>query len=223
MHQSALDTNRFIVQKEYSLYDIQEARRYLLLNDWGGYLGYAGWNTNSSTLYVVSRPAESVSVSEPSTPFGLLGYDVQTHQYELPFKDAVQVAWNSDKSWAFVVFAAQDEENQLGLAGGLWQVGSTTLVGRWRISNQMVYQDPARDSFFYAFPGPISIAWSHDNKYVAVSDRFGCVKLLSVDGAESILTDEMPTNRVALRWSPDDRHLLVLTDNRAWIVNISDP
>jgi WD40 repeat protein len=223
MRESALDHNRLIVHKGYSLYDIQEKRQYLLLNYWGEYLRYAGWNTSSSMLYVVSRPAESVSVSEPSTPFGLLSYDVKTHLYKLLFKDAVQVVWNSDKSWAFVVFAVQDKENRLGLEGCLWKTGSTTLVGQWHISDQMVYQDPAIDSFFYAFPGPISITWSHDNNYVAVSDKFGRVKLLSVDGAERLLTDEMSANGVALRWSPDDKHLLVLSKSHAWIVNISNP
>ena len=226
MHESVLDPNRHIVQKEYSLYDIQGERRYLLLNDWNGYLDYAGWNTNSSVLYVVNRPSESVSVSAQSTPFGLLGYDVQTQQYELLFKDAVWVAWNSDKSWAFVVFAAQDEENQLGLAGGLWQVGSTALVGQWPIPGQMVYQDPARDPLsllFPGFPGSISIAWSHDDQYVAVSDGFGHVKLLGLDGAEHILTDEMSANGVELCWSPDDQQLLVSTDIGAWIVDVSNP
>lgn len=220
---STLNTNRIIMKKEYRLFDIQKSKDYLLLDDWGNYLLFAGWNTDATTLYLVNRPAEANSTSKLPVPFGLVGYDVQTQQYHLLFKDAVQVAWNADKSWGFVVFAASDKADQLGLYGGLWKVGATTLVKQWHISGQMVYQDPALDSFFGAFPGPVSIAWSHNNKTVTVNDKFGRVKIINTDGVEHILTDNMPGKNVALRWSPDDQHLLVETDNRAWIVTIPNP
>ena len=56
------------------------------------------------------------------------------------------------------------------------------------------------------------------------SDQYAIdMELLSLDGTERILTAEMPGGHsVALRWSPDDRHLLVVSGNRAWILSISD-
>jgi hypothetical protein len=89
----------------------------------------------------------------------------------------------------------------------------------------MVYQDPARDFSFSIFPAAIPIAWSHDNQYVSVSDHFGQVKLLGVDGSVELLLDEIPEindDHVTLNWSPDDQHLLVSTRNRAWIVSMPD-
>jgi len=226
--QSAVETYRNIVHKKYSLYNIRSQTSIALLDDWGNYLLYAGWSADASTLYLISRPAESVSISNPATPFGLLGYNVNTHQFEVLFKEAVQVVWNADKSWAFVVFPVQNETGQLQLAGGLWKFGSATLIGRWPVSDQMVYQDPAGDAFFPAFPGPVPIAWSHDGRSVAVSDRSGRVRLVGVDGSEIPLTedqwiDDQPRVSIALRWSPDDRHLLVSTRNRAWIMDTSYP
>jgi len=221
MFESTLDPNHSIVQKQYSLYDVQAKRQYTLLDRLGEYLAFADWSADDSTLYLVGRPAESVSTSDPSAPFGLLAYNLKTHQYQSLFKDAVQVGWNADKTWAFVVFADRDEASQLGLAGGLWKVGSDTLVGKWRLSDQMVYRDPAFDTFLY--PGPIPIAWSHTRESVAVSDQYGRVEILNLDGTQSILTTQMPDEKLAMRWSPDDRHLLVEQGNQAWIVDIPTP
>ena len=150
--ESTFNPNHYIVRKEYSLYDIQSKKSVLLIDDWGNYLGYAGWNADASTIYLISRPAESVSNSNPSTPFGLFGYNVQTHQFEQLFKEAVQVTWNTDKSWAFVVFPVRGGGAQVELAGGLWKFGSKSLIGRWLVSDQIVYQDPVLDTLARAFP-----------------------------------------------------------------------
>jgi Tol biopolymer transport system component len=51
-----------------------------------------------------------------------------------------------------------------------------------------------------------------------VSDAFGTIKLIGVDGTVRVLTTDMNGHEVALRWSPDDRHLLVVSGNQAWIM-----
>ncbi len=84
----------------------------------------------------------------------------------------------------------------------------------------MLYQDPAVDAMVQGFAGPIVGAWSHDNRWVAVSDALGRVKLVGEDGSERLLTSEMSQHVIALRWSPDDTHLLVTAGTRAWIVTI---
>jgi len=50
--------------------------------------------------------------------------------FDVLSKEAVQVAWNPDQSWAFVVFPARDEQDRLGLDGGLWKIGTQILLGR---------------------------------------------------------------------------------------------
>jgi len=67
----------------------------------------------------------------------------------------------------------------------------------------------------------ISIAWSQDGERVAVADRLGRIKILGVDGSERVLSETIDQS-VDLRWSPDDGHLLVLQEGRAWIVNTTD-
>jgi len=180
------------------------------------------WNSDSSKMYVLSRPAESGSTHLPSTPFGLLAYDNHTRQFELLFEHAVQAVWNADKSWAYIVYAEQDDKGKLGMAGGLWQPGAEGAIGHHRISEQMTYQDPARDAFFPAFPRPIPAEWSHDGERVAVCDAYGHLMVLSLVGGEQVLTEDLggQGGRVALRWSPDDVHLLVERENRAWIVDV---
>jgi WD40 repeat protein len=217
MQMSVSEPNRVFPQKIYTLYDIQTKSRRVLLNYLGNYLWFAGWSADSQKLFVVNRPAEPKLVSDPSTPFGLLAYDLQTGKFELLFKDAVQINWNADKSQAFIIFAVPDQHGNLGLAGGLWKPGSKVVIGQWPISDQMVYRDPAGLS-----SGQVSTVWSNDGQRIAVCDPLGVIKILDTQGHEKILTTEMSVNQgwVSLRWSPDDQHLLIVQGNRAWIVNI---
>jgi hypothetical protein len=219
--ESASDPFHPIIQKEYSLYDVRNKSRTILLDHLGTYLNFVGWNNGSSKLYVLSRPAEPGSIGDPSTPFGLLAYDINTRQFELLFNDAVQVAWNADKNWAYVVYAARDEKGNLRLAGVLWKVGSQTMIGGWQISSQMIFRDPATDTFLNAYPGPYSIAWSHDGQKVVVCNESGHIKFINTIGEEIMLTEDINPREVAMSWSPDDQHLLVEQENRAWIVSMS--
>ena len=222
-YESTFTRDKYIVLKEYSLYDLQEKKYIPLLQYLGNYLAYVGWNGDSSLLYVISRPAESVSASNASTPFGLLSYNVWNHQFAMLFKDVMQIAWNKDKSWAFVVYRKQDDRGNLVLEGGQWKTGTDTLIGRQIIFNQVIYQDPALDNIFQAYEGPISVAWSNNGQVVAFRDGAGQIRLMNIGGTEKVLLDKKFERIVSLRWSPDDQHLLVLVDRQAWIVKVTLP
>ncbi len=218
--QSAQNPSRVVIEKQYTLYDVRTQQATVLLDRLGEYLGFAGWSPDSNRLYLVGRPAESISVSDPTAPFGLLIYDVRARRFTSLFQEAVQVNWNADQSWAFVAFAARDGQGRLGLDGGLWKPGTQALIGRWYIADQMVFQDPADDMAYTWFPGPIAASWSHNGRWAAVSDKFGTVRLIGVDGSVRVLTSDLNEHEVALRWSPDDRHLLIVAGNQAWIVTV---
>ena len=94
-------------------------------------------------------------------------------------------------------------------------------MGKWHLSDRMIYNDPVFDPPPY--PGPVSIAWSHSGGSVAVGDLFGRLKILHLDGSESLLANQRLDKRLDLRWSPDDRRLLVEQGNQAWIVDIPTP
>jgi hypothetical protein len=218
LQQSVTEANHMYPIKTYTLYDIQTKSAHILLNRPGNFLWFAGWSADSSKIYVINRPAESISTRDPAMPFGLLAYDLHTGQVELLFKDAVQVNWNADKSLAFIVFAAQISPGNLGLNGGLWKFGSKTLIGERRISNQMMYRDPPS-----LYNGMVMIAWPNDGQMIAFCDKFGKVILMDIKGQERVLTSDMnlSDSDVHLRWSPDSKNLLVQQANRAWIVNVN--
>ena len=73
-HDSTTQPDRGIVEKQYSLFDIQTKTNLPLLSHPETYLLYAGWNADRPRMYVISRPAESTSESLPTTPFGLLAF-----------------------------------------------------------------------------------------------------------------------------------------------------
>jgi hypothetical protein len=53
-----------------------------------------------------------------------------------------------------------------------------------------------------------------------VSDKFRGVRLIGVDGSVRVLTSDLNEQEFALRWSPDDRHLLIASGNQEWIVSV---
>jgi hypothetical protein len=154
--QSAPEPNRVVIEKQYTLYDVRDQQPIVLLNRLGEYLAFAGWSPDSKRLFLVGRPAESISVSDPAAPFGLLAYDVRARRFASLFQEAGQVNWNADQSWAFVAFAARDGQGRLGLDGEIWNPSNQALIGRWRVADQMVYRDPADDTAYTWFPGPIA-------------------------------------------------------------------
>ncbi len=220
---SQLEANHIVWQIDYSLNDLEEKKVVPLLSYLGNYVVFAGWNKDSSKLFLVNRPAEAVTVSDPEVPFGLLSYDIYTGQFELLFEDAMQVAWNTDKTMAFVVFRKRDHQQNWFLEGGLWKAGTRETVAEQRLYDQVIYQLPVFDTLFYVHNGPISIAWSNNGQMVAFRDITGKIKLINVDGTEKVLLAEDFDQTVSLRWSPDDHHLLIETDGHGWIVDIISP
>ncbi len=216
-------TKDFIVQKEYCLYDLQNKKMIPLLSNPDNYLGYAGWKSDNSILYIVNRPTNRSSVNSPSAPFGLLAYNIETQKFDLKFEDAIQVAWNEDRNWAFIVYADRDSQENLGLAGTLWNPTTEFHKGHWFLSDSMVYNDPAWDNFFVASIRPIPVLWSHSGDSVVFRDRDGLIILINNDGIDIILADATAGigSASGLRWSPDDQHLLIEDGSSAWIVDIS--
>lgn len=223
LHLKVSIENQLFVEKDYSLYDVKQMKRIPVLHSIGNYLDNAGWDMDGSKLYLVSRPAESVSISAEQTPFGLLTYDPNTQTFESVFKNAVKVIWNSDRSLAFVIFAHLISPEQWGLMGTIWNPVNGERKGNWYLDDEMIYSDPSMDRFHLIFPDPARINWSHDGQKVAVADGFGKITLLDIEGTSSdIIEDPSFANGwINLLWSPDDNHLLIEKTGQAWIVDVS--
>jgi hypothetical protein len=224
-HNSSVEANRVFPEKDYSLYDLQMKKQVPLVDSVGNYLAYAGWNNDNSRMFVVSLPAESVSMSSPATPFGLLEYDPEEQEFNVLFQDAIQVAWNSDQSQALVVYAEKKAGGKNELECVFWNPKTGERIGPWQVADEMVYRDPANDVFLPSSSGPLAVAWSHDGEKVAIHDKYNRISLLFLNGTTQVLTEDMiPTYpKSALRWSPDDQHILIARDGHAWIVDVSAP
>ena len=224
-HNSSVDPNRVFPEKVYSLYDLQLKKQVPLVDSVGNYLAYAGWNNDNSRMYVVSLPAEFVSMNSPATPFGLLEYDPETQEFSVLFENAIQVAWNSDQTQALVVYAEKKAGGKNELECVFWNPKTRERVGPWQVADEMIYRDPANDVFLPSSSGPLAVTWSHDGEKVAIHDKYNRVSLLFLNGTVQVLTEDMIPiyPKSALRWSPDDQHLLIARDGHAWIVDVSSP
>jgi Tol biopolymer transport system component len=106
-----------------------------------------------------------------------------------------------------------------------WNPKTGERIGPWQVADEMVYRDPANDVFLPSSSGPLAVAWSHDGEKVAIHDKYNRISLLFLNGTTQVLTEDMiPTYpKSALRWSPDDQHILIARDGHAWIVDVSAP
>ena len=198
----------------YTLYDLRNKTGHSLAERRENYLKFVGWTGDDSTFYFVSRPVTSTSVSGPNTPFGLLALNPFTFQFNLLFKDAMEVIWSPDRRLAFVAFPVRQADGALGLEGGILNFMAGTMIGRQFVSDRMLYANPA-------FGDLIPAAWSHGGTQVVFGDSHGNLTLLTGDGTARSLAIGLPQDswpqQVHYLWSPDDRYLLVQYDTQAWI------
>ena len=187
-----------------------------------------GWSSDSSRLYLVSRPTEMDALPDPRTPFGLLALDPETLQAQNLFEQAWFVSFNQDFRWAYVVFPVKNEDGTTRLDGGLWEVDTSQLIGRQIMANNLEqkFLQP-----FYSFTGEelgsssmaaarlIPAVWSHDNLKLATINANHELIVLDVQGEVQIIAPLYPDQEwfnVEIQWSDDDRSIVV--DGVTWTV-----
>ncbi|HNB53048.1 MAG TPA: hypothetical protein PK530_13955, partial [Anaerolineales bacterium] len=87
---------------------------------------------------------------------------------------------------------------------------------------------PVTDNIPYLTPDeglPIPAAWSNDGTQIVFSDVWGDLWLADTSGVLTQLADNLGFDPVYPRqprfsWSPDDSHLLITFNDRAWVVTV---
>ena len=195
-----------------------------------------GWSPDSSQLYLVSRPTEMDALPDPRTPFGLLALDPETLQARNLFEQAWFVSFDQDFHWAYVVFPVKNEDGSFRFDGGLWEVGTSQLIGRQLMANGLdeLFLQPLpyfTVQPFYSFTGEelgssstaaarlIPAIWSHDNSKVATINSDHHLVVIDVQGKiQSIaqLDVRLDWSNSDIQWSDDDQSVLV--NDVVWIV-----
>jgi hypothetical protein len=205
------------IHKTYRLYDLQTKTEYMLVGD--HFLAFMGWSQDGTRLYLVNRPAGDITVGAPQMPFGFLAFDPLKRRSELFFENAIQVVWNPDRSWAFVIYP----DDMSRMAGVLWQLASGLRMGAHTVADEVEYADPAWELFLNGYIGPLSTDWATDGRRIVFSTSNGELILSDIDGNVQDLAANLPDDfwkEALYRWSPDDQHLLVVYEDYTWIVSV---
>ena len=199
-------------------------------------IDFVGWSQDGSTLYFVSRPTELHALPDPRTPFGLLAMNPETLQIQNLFEQAWFVSFDEDFHWAYVVFPSKNEDGSLDLEGGLWQMGTSQLMGRQIMANDLdeKFLEPVAYfgvQSFYSANGqelgssttaiirPIPAVWSHDNRRVAVINSAHQLVVMNQNGDVKTvgqLKDSQEWLYSQIIWSDDNKVLDV--DGVQWTV-----
>jgi photosystem II stability/assembly factor-like uncharacterized protein len=203
----------------YTLYDFQTYQPYIISESPDTLLNFIGWTPDSAQFLLIRRPITDTVTEQPDAPFGLLSLNPFTRQLTL-VDPTFQDAWLSpDGNYLFGVsdFDASD---------GIRYGAIYTLDGRSVTPLQPITdQTHSWDLQDFGETGNLRFTWSNDSTQVAFRDEWGAAWLAGVDGQIRPLAAGLPGETSESKtfsdelfiWSPDDSHLLVRSDERAWV------
>ncbi len=198
------------VYHQYILLNTSTKVRSNLSSEIEVHLDFLAWNEDSARFYLVSRPLAETAQPDPSLPTGLLALDPNTRQFTPLIPGAMYAALNPQKDTVFAFLPTAEGQLQTAL---------------YRISGELVAAfQPATAALPYLTPGeslPIPAAWSHDGAQVVFGDEWGAVWLADISGSLTPLAanlgfDPAYPRQPQFHWSPDDTHLLIVFEDRAW-------
>ncbi len=197
----------------YELFDLQRKQIISLGEGTYNFLHFLGWKKDSSLFYLVSRPLTEDTRPDPNLPSGLLALDPTTGQFTQLIPDAMYALLNPQQELVFVLLPANRKLDAI----------IYTVTG-----NPLVTFQSATAHIPYLIPGeglPIPAVWSNDGTRIVFSDMWGRLWLADASGVITELSRNLGFDRVYprqpyLSWSPDDSHLLIAFDERAWVITI---
>jgi Tol biopolymer transport system component len=205
-HRSMGSDDSYPPYARYVVYDTAApGRSFELSAVFDDVLQFLAWSPDSSRFYFVSRPIRDNAILDPRTPFGLMTYEPQGGRMTMLFDQAVDALLSPDGRWVLVAFPSQDGTEQGWLAAGVWQLGTETLIGRERISDELVFAHPTETRLLQ------DAAWSPDSSHVAFVNTAHQLVVIDTVGSIQRLSACVSVNS----WSPDGKRLLV--DHIQWV------
>lgn len=201
----------------YELLNLTTKQISTLADSTFSYLDFLGWNENSTLFYLLSRPIDATTPPNPSLPSGLLALDPTTRQFTQIIPDAMYATLNAQQTHAFALVPSPLP------TGGQLTAALYTLTG-----NPITTFQPVTDDIPYLTPGeglPIPAVWSNDGTQIIFSDVWGDLWLADTSGTVIQLVDNLGfdpayPHQPRFSWSPDDSHLLITFNDRAWVVTL---
>ncbi|MCP4424806.1 MAG: hypothetical protein GY803_09960 [Chloroflexi bacterium] len=196
----------------YTLLDTHSKEQYLLSENPEFVIEFLDWFQDSLYFLLIARPTDETAQSDPSLPAGLLALDPNTRQFTPLISGVMYAALNPQKYTVFALLPTAEGQLQAAL---------------YRISGEpLAAFQPVTAALSYLTPGeglPIPAAWSHDGAQVVFGDEWGAVWLADASGgltqlAANLGFDPAYPRQPQFHWSPDDTHLLIVFDDRAWVL-----
>ncbi|HNB53121.1 MAG TPA: hypothetical protein PK530_14320 [Anaerolineales bacterium] len=196
---------------QYSLLDTTTKKQYLLSENPELAIEFLEWTPNSSRLLVISRPLDETSRPDPLIPSGLLALE--------PFKPqfiglAPGVMYAKINPQNETLFALQPNENGQ-LIAAMYKTDGELIATFQPVTDQIPYLNPGMGL-------PVPVSWSNDGTQLVFSDIWGSLWLADTTGNLQQLAPNIGFSEYFLQpqvsWSPDDTHILITLDDRAWIL-----
>jgi hypothetical protein len=197
----------------YTIYDFKNRTETILAETDISYLELLQWRDDSSKVYLLSRPIDATAPPNPSLPSGLLALDPNTRQFTPLIPGAMYATLNPQQTHAFTLLPENGH-----LTAALYTLSGDLLATFQPVTDEIPYLTPGEGL-------PIPTAWSNNGTRIIFSDVWGDLWLADTSGALTQLADNLGfdlayPHQPRFSWSPDDSHLLITFNDRAWVVTV---
>ncbi|MCB9136336.1 MAG: hypothetical protein H6636_12980 [Anaerolineales bacterium] len=196
----------------FALYDLQNFNEFAL-SETTTLTDLLGWNSDSTRFYLLSRPLDATTSPDSTLPSGLLALDPNTRQFTQLIPGALYATLNPQQTHAFTLLPENGH-----LTAALYTLSGDPLAPFQPVTENIPYLTPGEGL-------PIPAAWSNDGTQIVFSDVWGGLWLADTSGtltqlAENLGFDADYPRQPKFSWSPDDSHLLITFEERAWVVTV---
>jgi len=189
----------------YEVVDVVREVHYPLSAADSAGIDFLEWKRDSTIFFFISHPE------------GLMAFDTGSREIRSLFDLALDTRFSPEQEWAFVLFPSRRASGGLSLSGGVWQVGTSLMLGRHTISETLdsVPLPSGVDMERMGMSGVIPVAWSNDGTHVAWIDAQGRLVTQSIRGADRVLSEGLFTDFAywishgEISWSEDDATIVL--------------
>lgn len=212
------DDQQALVDYVTILFDIWNDQSIELNRDMSTCLDFVGWSQDSKRFYFIRRQCNSYLPENPLETYGLYAYDPGTEELTV-INSQVRLAWPSPDRKR--IFGVVHQDN--GYFAGMFNpngipLGPFTPI---HLSTSLL-----ETNFLDIVPYELSLAWSPDGRKVSLVDSAGIAWIINGEDAGSSIATGLPMDEhpwIQIVWSPDGTRLLVIVEQRVWIVYLDQP
>ncbi|MBN2502666.1 MAG: hypothetical protein JXB38_17945 [Anaerolineales bacterium] len=213
---------------DYTLFDLQTQQEYVL-GSAPEIFYFLGWS-DSGRFYFARQPDFDADTWEDGE-YGLLALNPVTRTSEMIIPGAMYVAWDAQQQHVLSIAWHRNDNGNIYTDAALSDIRGNILTEPVIVARQVLefsWELPHHEGWQGKQAAGYPDAWelSNSGDKAVFADMDGNIKVIGVAGYHVVLLENATIDKwpymPEFLWSPDDKHILVTFNQRAWAVEVPD-